>query len=114
MKSTREFQTWEFRVSHGQLLIRSPKSKADPRNYDVIFQGVEFMEIPQYFTGLQIVDATEGEITRVHDLVPKRTRGIKVFALLTSGQRFLVAAAVFKEQENDLDLFQTSLETFKV
>ncbi|PTY02774.1 hypothetical protein DB347_22770 [Opitutaceae bacterium EW11] len=113
MKSTRVFQTWEFRVSHGQLLIRSPKGKSDPTNQDVIFHGVEFMEIPRYFSGLEVADATEEETRKVAMKIPDRIKKVKVFVLISANQRSLVAAAAFKQSENELDIFVTSLETFK-
>jgi hypothetical protein len=39
MKTTfddRRFQFWQYRVSHGELLVRSPKDAAHPRNVDLM------------------------------------------------------------------------------
>ena len=39
--SGRTFQLWEYRVSHGSLLIRSPKGEDVAMNIDIICVGVE-------------------------------------------------------------------------
>jgi hypothetical protein len=39
LQSDRSFQVWAYSVSHGQLLIRSPKSEATPENIDLAFVG---------------------------------------------------------------------------
>jgi hypothetical protein len=43
----RRFQLWEYRVSHGSLLIRSPKGPDAEMNIDLVFSGVEFVACPR-------------------------------------------------------------------
>ena len=48
----RDFQLWEYKVSHGQLLIRSPKDELHSKNLDLIFRGVQFISSPRHFRGI--------------------------------------------------------------
>jgi hypothetical protein len=43
LKSDRYFQLWEYQVSHGMLLLRSPRSPEHQTNLDVLFHGVEYV-----------------------------------------------------------------------
>jgi hypothetical protein len=43
----RKFQFWQYRVSHGEVLVRSPKDAAHPRNVDLMFVGVEYVDLPR-------------------------------------------------------------------
>jgi hypothetical protein len=53
---SRTFQVWEYQVSHGNLLIRSPQapaSKHSPEqvtNLDLHFFGVDYFELPCLYT----------------------------------------------------------------
>jgi hypothetical protein len=40
---SRRFQLWEYRVSHGSLLVRSPKGPDATTNVDLVFDGVEYI-----------------------------------------------------------------------
>ena len=47
----RQFQLWEYRVSHGQMLLRSVPSGEDATNVDVLFWGVSRIDLPTRFDG---------------------------------------------------------------
>jgi hypothetical protein len=94
------FQVWEFRVSHSQLLIRSPRSSEAPKNIDVVFVGVAFMEVPDIFRGLSV---REGDSSQ---------KGHIVYVLTSQGQQYRIVAAGATVIENELDLFESSLESF--
>ena len=49
-----EFQLWEFKVSHGSLLIRSPKGPETPKNIDLVQGGPgEFHSFPDAVTACE-------------------------------------------------------------
>lgn len=50
----REFQIWEYTVSHGQLLLRSTKANIHKTQIDVLFKNVVFIQLPARFQGLTI------------------------------------------------------------
>lgn len=51
----RSFQLWEYRVSHGELLIRSPADDTHDRNVDILFTGVRLIMAPRRLREIQIV-----------------------------------------------------------
>jgi hypothetical protein len=59
------FQRWEFQVSHGQLLIRSPKDANRSTNIDLIFSGVEYMDLPRHLGQLKVQHPDETDISFV-------------------------------------------------
>jgi len=50
----RSFRLWEFNVNHNQLLLRSPKKKSQPKNVDIAFVGVGYVELPTKLDGITI------------------------------------------------------------
>ena len=50
----RNFQLWEYHVSHGSLLIRSPKRGEDTKNIDIVFAGVEYMALPRHLKSVEL------------------------------------------------------------
>jgi hypothetical protein len=53
-ESNRRFQVWRYQVGHSQLLLRSVKSAAHASRIDVLFKGVDAIELPTSFDGLVI------------------------------------------------------------
>jgi hypothetical protein len=50
----RPFQVWSYTVSHGQLLLRSPKSLSNPTRVDILFKNTVAMFLPAAFESLTI------------------------------------------------------------
>lgn len=112
LESGRRFRLWEFRVSHNQLLVRSPRNDDAATNTDVVFTGVVFMELPTDFDGLRIAEGDSSRLDRIPALEGRRTRGMKVYILTSAGREHLIVAASATVSENELDLFESSLESF--
>jgi hypothetical protein len=110
--SDRLFQIWDYNVSHSQMLLRSPVSPGDIRNIDIIFWGIDYLGIPSKFQGIEVCEATAEEMAAIHSTVGQKYVKPRVYCLSTGGARFFVAAVGFKILENDLDLFESSLEYF--
>jgi hypothetical protein len=110
--SDRAFQIWDYNVSHGQLLLRSPKSPDIAMNVDVVLWGVEYVEIASMLQGLEIVSPSSDEVRRVGEALASKADPSGVHCFVSGGRRYLVAAAGFKVLRNDLDLFESSLEYF--
>lgn len=113
-KSDRRFQVWEYHVSHGELLIRSPKSpesNSSPEqltNVDLIFDGVQYMALPRAFTGFEVADPRPEELRSIEQQIGKAVKHPQKVVVLVSGERrFYVVAAHFKIDENDLDFFES-------
>ena len=105
----RRFQLWEFRVSHGALLIRSPKGPDTEKNIDLVFSGVEYLACPRMLRGLELVEAVSEDLQRLGaefgDVVPPDD----VFILLSAGARHLVIASSCRVSRNLDDIFDSPL-----
>lgn len=88
----RLFQAWEYAVTHGQLLLRSPSTGNDYYNIDIIFSGVKFLHLP---TALNLVELVDGESLSDHvslSLLKDWGSRSKVFVLRTDTQHWYVVA----------------------
>jgi len=114
--SDRDFQVWEYQVSHGHLLLRSPKKPASQRgpeqitNLDLHFWGVEYFELPRQLSGLEVVEPTPDEIDGLKRFVkcPISTENVSI--LMSEGHRFPVVCAGLKVSENEWDIFESPIE----
>jgi hypothetical protein len=106
----RQFQLWEYHVSHGSLLIRSPAAPALARSIDLIFVGVEYLNAPRHLGEIAVSEATADEIQRLQEILQKRVVSSRVWALQSSRGRFLVVAAALKVQEHIGDIFDSPFD----
>lgn len=112
----RQFQVWEYQVSHGQLLIRIPKSPATERaperttNVDIAFLGVECMSVPRVLRGVALDQATPEEAREIDALLGKAPGRGEIVVLASAGRRFFVVAHSFAVSENDWDIFESPFE----
>lgn len=110
MKTTfdgRTFQFWQYRVSHGELLIRSPKDAAHPRNVDLMFVGVEYVDLPRFLPDLEIDEPEAPDLARAQERLGKSVELESVLVLKSQGRRHIVIAAAVKTVENDMDIFDS-------
>ena len=105
----RRFQLWEYRVSHGSLLIRSPKGPDAETNIDLVFSGVEFVGCPRMLRGLELVEVTPDDVQRVGAEFGPVVAPDHVFVLLSAGARHLVIASSCRVSENLDDIFDSPL-----
>jgi len=106
----RRFQLWEYRVSHGSLLIRSPKGPNVDRNVDLVFVGVDYVAAPRFLHGVEVIRGAEGDqaaaSAAIDSVDPER-----VFVLLSGGRRYLVVAVSVRIGENDDEIFDSPFAT---
>jgi hypothetical protein len=114
--SDRVFKVWEYQVSHGQLLIRSPQAPATntsperTTNVDLVCLGVEYMALPRAFRGLALVHPTRNELEQLESLLGRPIDSSNVRMLASEGKRFPVIASSFSLSENDWDIFESPFE----
>lgn len=112
----RTFKVWEYLVSHGQLLIRSPKAPATgssperTTNVDLVCVGVEYMALPRALHGLVVREPTAAEVASVSALLGKPVDGRELRMLESEGRRFPVVATSLSISENDWDIFDSPFE----
>lgn len=101
----RRFQLWEYRVSHGALLIRSPKGPETETNVDFVFSGVEYIACPRMLRGLELGTVTPEDVDRVTERFGRVVPPDQVFVLVSAGARHLVVATSCVVNENLDDIF---------
>lgn len=106
--SDRSYRLWEFNVSHKQMLLRSPRGPDVLTNIDVVFWGVEYLEMPSNLNGLELLE----ESSTARECKWECNTGTKPFTLRSSNNNYVVVAAGCKVLENRLDIFESSLEGF--
>lgn len=112
----RMFQIWEYWVSHAQLLLRSPgdlrcpPGTSEARNLDLMFVGVEYIELPAVIEGLELAESSAEDHRVAAQRIGHPVPAGHVFVLATAGRRHLVVAGGLTVLENDRELMQSSLE----
>lgn len=106
--SDRRFKLWEYTVSHKQLLIRSPATPDISGNIDIIFWGVEYINVPSAFKGLSLNASTLADREKFK-LESGVTLLSSVFCLNTENQRCFISDLGFKVLSNELDIFESTL-----
>jgi hypothetical protein len=107
----RKFQFWFYRVNHGELLIRSPKSKENPKNIDIMFIAIRYIELPRLLDEISLEEATNEEILYVKSkLGDEPILNKEVTIIVSKGIRYLIVASYSKVIENELELFELPFE----
>jgi hypothetical protein len=104
----RSFKLWEYRVSHGMLLLRSPKGTPIPeRNVDIMLAGVDYMDLPADCRTLEIEEASSADVAFAESRMGKPVAQKKVFVFNCDSRRHVVIAVGIKVAETDMDIFET-------
>jgi hypothetical protein len=112
----RDFKVWEYHVSHGQLLIRSPKAPATDAsperhtNVDLVFLGVEYISLPRLLRGVMLDRASADDLRLLEATLGTAPAPASVRMLVSGGRRFAVVAASVTVSENDWDIFDSPFE----
>ncbi|WP_432946218.1 hypothetical protein ACQPXM_07650 [Kribbella sp. CA-253562] len=103
----RRFQVWEYRVSHGSLLVRSPRGPENETNVDLIFVGVEFMSVPRHLNGIELHVGGDADVRRATEGLGYAVDAGQVFALISGGRRHVIVAAGQRVTEHGGDIFDS-------
>jgi len=106
----RTFQLWEYHVSHGSLLIRSPRSLDEAANIDIICSGVRYLSTPGIIYNLEITEPTLEEFQYLQTVIRNPVPMSYIHVLVSNGNRFLVVAAGFIIEENTSDIFDSPFD----
>lgn len=102
----RRFQLWEYQVSHGSLLVRSPRGPTVARNIDLVFTGVEYLQAPRHLVGVVLEHGSVEDRAATRTAMGGAEAG-RVYVLVSEGRRHLIAAADCTIDENDRDIFDS-------
>lgn len=107
---TRRFQFWEYHVSHGMALIRSPRTEETLSNIDIILAGVEYLALPRHLGGLQVQEALPSEVERVEMILAREVVPDRVWALVCNNTRHIVVAAQLVVRESNMEIFESPFD----
>jgi hypothetical protein len=110
-QSDRDFQLWDYNVSHRQMLVRSPAAPGVAGNVDIVFWAVDYIGIPAKLDGLEFMAPSAEELATAERLLGRPPDASTIYVLSSAGRRFLVIAAGYRVLRNDLDIFESTLQT---
>jgi len=101
----RRFQIWEFSVSHGRLLLRSPAGPENDTNIDILFSGVQFMACPRLMRGIRIEVPSREDLEAIIMLFRALRKTETLHVLVSEEHRNYIVAASAQVSENRKELF---------
>jgi hypothetical protein len=107
----RDFRVWHYSVSHSSLLIRSPKGGATQTNIDLLFVGVEYVDLTHWLRGPSVLVGDETDLARAATLLSRRIASNETLVtIVAEGRRNLVLARGFEVQENEMEIFESPFD----
>ena len=99
------FKWWEYNVSHGQLLIRGPKTNERPTQVDILFKSVTLVNLPTYFDDICIYHSDKFKLSeyRKYTEVSREIYRIR----WSDGEGYVIAIAMFHD-ESDREFHEES------
>ncbi len=106
----REFQLWEYHVSHGSLLIRSPAGVGRRGTVDIICSGVQYIAAPRHVGEIEVAGPTAEEIECMERILGKKIQlPEQVYVLAGPRGRFPLVAVSLSIQEHRGSFFKSPL-----
>ncbi len=113
--SERKFNFVDASVSHSELLLRSDKiGNDDGFNIDIIFGGVEYLQIPSWFEGISIHGDKEKRFgyERIDAMLDKGFAN--TFNIKNGKADYYIVAYDFIVVQNELAFGESSLGVFQL
>jgi hypothetical protein len=95
----RQFQVWDYTVSHKRLLIRSPRNEDFGYNVDIIFEVVKSINIQTSLGEISIEDDNTYE------------SDYKRILIRTEQQTYEIIAYDYRIERSETDIFESPLDT---
>lgn len=107
------FRIFDYFVSHSQLLLRCSETD-DQRciNTDILFEGVEYIELPTFFEDptLSLGNKDDLEAAAKRSSQPFVPELQQVFVVQAQQQRYLVVAVSLEVSRNELPPLESSID----
>jgi len=101
LKFLGRFQVWSYSVSHGQLLLRSPKSRERATQVDILFKNVASMQLPAMFDDIEIRKVRADELPSAPQLGALESMGREIYRITGRNvDGYVVAGAVVADERN--------------
>jgi hypothetical protein len=76
--------------------MRSPKTSECPTNIDLIFAGVEYMDLPRFLRGLEVEEPNDADVSIIRERLDKQGSSDRIFVIRSNNRRYHVVAAALK------------------
>jgi hypothetical protein len=106
----RKFQLWEYKASHGSLLIRSPKHGDIQQNIDIKFFGVIYLAIPRHLNEIHIAEPNKDELEFLETKIGKKELQKKIYIIVSGEHRYSIVSEAYKIDSNELDIFDSPFD----
>jgi hypothetical protein len=106
----RNFQFWEYHVSHGSLLIRSPAGPGIETSVDIICVGVEYLAAPRHLGEITVCLATEAEVEHLEKVLQKKLSPLHVWVFEGASDRFPIVGAGLDVREHPGNIFHSPFD----
>ena len=107
----RKFQLWEYKVSHGSVLIRSPRRSGEKSNIDIVLVGVEYLALPRHLGQVELSMPTDSEVEELSVALGKPVSRDKVTVFLSGSRRFLTVSSGVQVTESETDIFDSPFDS---
>jgi len=108
-ESQRQFQLWDYTVSHRQLLLRSPRTPEITTNLDIVFWEVRYVDVGTLLEGIAMRAASSEQLARVPPLDGHDHDPIKGYTIVSGRGEFVVVCSGVRILENTLDIFDSTI-----
>lgn len=104
----REFKFWFYQITHGEVIIRSPKNEDDKlyHNIDIYIVDVDYLELPYQFHCLRITEASKEDVEYISMRLGKSVPEKRIIVLVSENKKYYIVALYFKILENDLNEYE--------
>src|SRR4051812_31859267 len=91
-KIQRVFSLWDCKPGHKRVLLRSPKTEAHADNLDLVFWGVEYLDLPTRFDHFELSQGTESDADKLSSRLGRATSVANIFRITTAAGLYFVVA----------------------
>jgi hypothetical protein len=109
--SDRYFTMFDFKISHGQFLLRAQKRGEARYNVDIVFFGTTYVQLPSGLKGVRI-RICDGLVDVHYESVRKYLNSEDtnhLFEVESENEKYYVAASFVRIFENELEFSESSL-----
>jgi len=116
ISSSRKFLVWQYAVDKKQLLIRSPKgwqtnsTPSEGTNLDLLFNSVKYWKLPACLIGIELVYPSCEEVSNLESILETKINASELRLIVSNAQQFYVIASELEISENNLDIFETTIQ----
>jgi|GEM_PF-3173783 len=108
------FQLWDAVATFGYLNLRSATltEAGEHSNIDIVFNGVEYVELAEYLHGLSFDNPTPDEVAYISRRCEGVDRGGSKYVIVSNQRRYYVVALGVSVDENNLPFGVSAIDRY--